>query len=69
MKTVTPTRANIQLVLVSEGALFKGGEMVFQDNEVDAYGHAKLGGIGDLVSAEIKEHTAKFNNGKVNQYH
>jgi len=53
------------IVLVSEGALYKGGDMVFQDNEVDAYGHAKLGGIGDLVSAEIKEHTAKFNNGKV----
>lgn len=53
------------IVLVSEGALYKGGDMVFQDNELDAYGHAKLGGIGDLVSAEIKEHTAKFNNGKV----
>jgi 6-phosphofructokinase 1 len=52
------------IVLVSEGALYKGGEMIFQDNELDAYGHAKLGGIGDLVSAEVKEHTAKFNGGK-----
>ena len=52
------------IVLVSEGALYKGGDMIFQDSERDAYGHAKLGGIGDLVSAEIKEHTAKFNNGK-----
>jgi ATP-dependent phosphofructokinase / diphosphate-dependent phosphofructokinase len=52
------------IVLVSEGALYKGGDMVFQDSERDAYGHAKLGGIGDLVSAEIKEQTAKFNNGK-----
>jgi len=52
------------IVLVSEGALYKGGDMVFQDNERDAYGHAKLGGIGDLVSAEIKELTPKFNNGK-----
>ena len=52
------------IVLVSEGALYKGGEMIFQDSELDAYGHAKLGGIGDLVSAEIKEHTAKFNGGK-----
>jgi 6-phosphofructokinase 1 len=57
-----PSRYSI--VLVSEGAMYKGGEMVFQDNERDAYGHAKLGGIGDHVSAEIKEHTAKFNNGK-----
>ncbi len=52
------------IVLVSEGALYKGGDMVFQDSERDAYGHAKLGGIGDLVSAEIKELTPKFNNGK-----
>ncbi len=52
------------IVLVSEGALYKGGDMIFQDNERDAYGHAKLGGIGDLVSAEIKEHTAKYNKGK-----
>ncbi len=53
------------IVLVSEGALYKGGDMVFQDSERDAYGHAKLGGIGDLVSAEIKGHTAKYNNGKI----
>jgi 6-phosphofructokinase 1 len=30
------------IVLVSEGALFRGGEMVFQDTTKDAYGHAKL---------------------------
>lgn len=52
------------VVLVSEGAMFKGGEMVFQNAEKDMFGHAKLGGIGDLISAEIKENTAQFNNGK-----
>jgi 6-phosphofructokinase 1 len=57
-----PSRYSI--VLISEGALYKGGEMIFQDSERDAYGHAKLGGIGDLVSVEIKNHTAKFNKGK-----
>lgn len=56
--------SHYSIVLVSEGALYKGGDMVFQDSERDAYGHAKLGGIGDLVSAEIKAHTAKFNKGK-----
>lgn len=50
--------------LVSEGAMFEGGEMVFQDRTTDAYGHAKLGGIGDLVSASIKDLTPKFNNGR-----
>lgn len=52
------------VVLVSEGAMFEGGEMVFQGATTDAYGHAKLGGIGDLVSVELKERSAKFNNGK-----
>lgn len=52
------------VVLVSEGAMFDGGEMVFQSAERDAYGHAKLGGIGDLVSLKLKELSPRFNNGK-----
>jgi ATP-dependent phosphofructokinase / diphosphate-dependent phosphofructokinase len=52
------------IVLVSEGAMFKGGEMIFSDSERDAYGHAKLGGIGDVVSQKIKELSAKHNGGK-----
>ncbi len=51
------------IALVSEGAVF-GGDMVFQDAATDAYGHAKLGGIGDLVSAKVQELSAKYNNGK-----
>lgn len=52
------------VVLVSEGAMFEGDEMLFQDTAKDAYGHAKLGGIGDLVSAKLKELSPKYNNGK-----
>ncbi|MBN2148163.1 MAG: 6-phosphofructokinase [Anaerolineales bacterium] len=52
------------IALVSEGAMFEGGEMVFEDRTTDAYGHAKLGGIGDLVSASIKSLSAKHNNGR-----
>ncbi|HUV00319.1 MAG TPA: 6-phosphofructokinase [Bacteroidales bacterium] len=52
------------VVLVSEGAMFKGGEMVFADSEKDAYGHAKLGGIGEMVSAKLKDLSGKYNNGK-----
>jgi 6-phosphofructokinase len=61
-RNMNPSKYSI--VLISEGALYKGGEMVFQDSERDAYGHAKLGGIGDLISAEIKELSSKYNNGK-----
>src|SRR5512140_3140747 len=50
------------VVLVSEGAMFKGGEMIFSGLEKDAYGHAKLGGIGDLVSEKLKELSCKYNN-------
>jgi len=52
------------VVLVSEGATFRGGEMVFADQETDAYGHAKLGGIGDRVAAELKALSPKYNDGR-----
>jgi ATP-dependent phosphofructokinase / diphosphate-dependent phosphofructokinase len=52
------------ILLISEGAMFEGGEMIFQDRTTDAYGHAKLGGIGDLVSAKLTELSPKYNNGR-----
>jgi 6-phosphofructokinase 1 len=52
------------IVLISEGAMFKGGQMIFAGQEKDAYGHAKLGGIGDLVSDQLKELSGKYNKGK-----
>ena len=57
-----PSRYSV--VIVSEGAMFKGGEMIFSNMEKDAYGHAKLGGIGDLVSVKLKELSPQFNNGQ-----
>lgn len=57
--------SHYSVVLVSEGAMFKGGEMVFQDSTTDAYGHKKLGGIGDLISEELKRLSPKYNNGKM----
>ena len=51
-------------VLVSEGAMFEGGEMVFEKEAADAFGHKKLGGIGDLVSEELTHISPKYNNGK-----
>ncbi len=52
------------VVLVSEGAMFEGGDMVFEQETTDAFGHKKLGGIGDLVSAKLKELSPKYNHGK-----
>ncbi|MEX0944347.1 MAG: 6-phosphofructokinase [Balneolaceae bacterium] len=51
-------------VMISEGAMIEGREMVYEGDEADAYGHKKLGGIGDVVSAEIKKRSAKYNNGR-----
>jgi 6-phosphofructokinase 1 len=51
------------IVLVSEGAMFAGGEMMYESASTDAYGHKKLGGIGDLVSQELKTRSAGFNRG------
>lgn len=57
--------SHYSVVLVSEGAMFEGGEMVFQDKTTDDFGHMKLGGIGDLISAELKQMTAGHNNGRM----
>ncbi len=56
------------VVLVSEGATMSHHtDMSFEGEETDMFGHKKLGGIGDKVAAELKEASAKYNNGnKVN---
>ncbi len=57
-----PSRYSV--LLVSEGARFEGGEMVFEDKARDAYGHAKLGGIGEQISARLKALAPRYNKGK-----
>ncbi len=56
--------SNYSVVLVSEGAMFEGGEMVFENVEMDMFGHKKLGGIGDIVGKGLKEISPKYNGGK-----
>ena len=52
------------VLIVSEGAMFEGGEMIFESGAKDAYGHAKLGGIGDVVSAHLRDLSARYNGGR-----
>ena len=52
------------VVLVSEGAMFEGGDMIFERDAKDAFGHKKLGGIGNIVSERIKELSSRYNSGK-----
>jgi len=56
--------SHYSVVLVSEGATFDEGEMVYQDQEQDAYGHKKLGGIGDHISNRLKDLSPKYTKGK-----
>jgi len=56
--------SNYAVVLVSEGVKIQNDEMVFEDAAKDAYGHKKLGGVGDLVAANLKELSPNYNNGK-----
>jgi 6-phosphofructokinase 1 len=53
------------IVLVSEGAMMdEHDEMIFANKEKDMFGHAKLGGIGDIISEKIKDLSANYNNGQ-----
>ncbi len=57
--------SNYAVVLVSEGAQMIGdGGMSFKSDEMDQYGHRKLGGIGDKVAAALKELSPKLNEGR-----
>ena len=57
--------SNYSVLLISEGAMFEGSEMIFEDDQVvDGFGHKKLGGIGDLVSQQIRKISPKFNQGQ-----
>jgi 6-phosphofructokinase len=56
--------SNYSIVIVSEGAIFEHGGMVFEGEEADAYGHKKLGGIGDQVAVHLKQLSPKYNDGE-----
>jgi ATP-dependent phosphofructokinase / diphosphate-dependent phosphofructokinase len=50
---------NAPIVVVAEGALPAAGSMATLEGEVDAFGHARLGGIGDRLASEIEERTGR----------
>lgn len=55
--------SNYAMVTISEGATIKGGEMALSGDS-DAYGHRKLGGIGQFVGELLAERTGQ---GIINQ--
>jgi len=56
MRDKAANPSNYAMMTISEGATLAGAEMV-QGGPEDAYGHRKLGGIGQLTSELLKERT------------
>ena len=47
------------IIVVAEGAHPMDGQMDTQNQELDAFGHVRLGGIGERLAAEIEKRTGK----------
>ena len=45
------------IVVVAEGAQFKKGTMVLQEEKLDSFGHVRLGGIGQRIAEEVEKRT------------
>jgi 6-phosphofructokinase 1 len=46
------------IIVVAEGAVpAEGGDMTLVSQELDSFGHVRLGGIGDRLAAEIEQRT------------
>jgi len=48
--------SNYAILTISEGAIMEGGEVI-ESGDPDAYGHRKLGGIGEVLAHELKRLT------------
>jgi 6-phosphofructokinase 1 len=44
------------MMTISEGGIIEGGDIV-ETGEADAFGHRKLGGVGEVTASEIKRLT------------
>ena len=47
------------ILVVSEGALPKDGDLITKDATLDAFGHVKLSGIGEWLAGQIENRTGK----------
>jgi 6-phosphofructokinase 1 len=53
----TELKSRYTLIVVAEGAKERGGRVVAQRRETDAFGHVHLGGIGEILADQIKAST------------
>lgn len=52
-----PLRPRYSVIVIAEGAYAEEGEMVTIDDRHDAFGHARLGGIGEVLARRIMSET------------
>ena len=45
------------IIVVAEGAMPLGGQMVTKDTTLDSFGHVKLSGIGEWLAQQVEERT------------
>jgi 6-phosphofructokinase 1 len=57
VKSLTSQGRHAAIVVVAEGATPKEGSFSTTSSEVDQFGHARLGGIGNALAAEIEQRT------------
>ena len=50
-------RGYAPIIVVAEGAVPKGGDMVLKDGATDAFGHVRLSGIADWLARELEQRT------------
>ena len=49
--------ARAAIVVVAEGAAAEGGDVATSTQELDAFGHVRLGGVGEQLAAELERRT------------
>jgi 6-phosphofructokinase 1 len=47
------------IIVIAEGAIPQAGDMFIKDQQLDAFGHVKLAGIGEWLANEIEARTGK----------
>jgi 6-phosphofructokinase 1 len=52
-----PGHPRYSVIVVAEGAYAEDGELVTVDDRHDAFGHARLGGIGEVLARNIRSET------------
>jgi 6-phosphofructokinase 1 len=55
--TRNPSRPRYSVIVVAEGACAEEGELITVDDRHDAFGHARLGGIGQVLAKRIMGET------------